>query len=125
MSKRRFSSYSSTRKKYCMDVVGGLQTDKTPIIVYPCHIGTNQYFKYDKKTKQIKSKRTNKCLDIDKKGIIIQKKCNRNKTQKWKYKNKHWISLKNKKCIDVAGGDYAHGTLITYPCHKGTNQRFV
>lgn len=111
-------------KKYCMDVVGNQKGNKIPIIMYPCHGGPNQKFKYNKKTRQIKSNSTNKCMDI-KKGKIIQNKCNsRKKTQKWSYKKNHWVSIANKKCLDVEGGDFINGRLISYPCHKGTNQIF-
>ena len=60
-----------------------------------------------------------------KKEKVVQKKCNtRKKSQKWNYKNKHWISLKNRKCLDVMGGHYNNGNIIVYPCHKGSNQKF-
>lgn len=56
---------------------------------------------------------------------VVQKKCNtRKKSQKWNYKNKKWISLKNKQCLDVIGGHYDNGSMIVYPCHKGSNQKF-
>jgi hypothetical protein len=91
------------------------------MIVYPCHKGPNQKFQYNKKTKQIRSKSTYKCLDI-KKGRVIQNKCNlHKKTQKWSYKKNRFMV--NKKCLDVEGGDCKNGNLIVYPCHKGPNQR--
>jgi hypothetical protein len=65
-----------------------------------------------------------KCFDI-KKEKVVQTKCNtRKKSQKWNYKNKHRISVKNKKCLDVMGGHYNNGSMIVYPCHKGSNQQF-
>ena len=44
-----------------------------------------------------------------------KKKCNRGtKSQKWKYngKRKEYISMKNKKCLDVAGKKYDNGSVI-------------
>ena len=57
----------------------------------------------------------------------MQNKCNtRKKSQKWKYnvKRKEYISMKNKKCLDVAGKKYDNGNVISYGCHNGSNQKF-
>jgi hypothetical protein len=121
---KRFQSRSNGRK-YCMDVVGDHKHDGAPIIVFPCHGGPNQRFRYLPKTKQIKTLSSRKCVDIQN-GKLLQNKCNtRKKSQKWVYKRGHWKSLKNRKCIDVEYGNYKRGALITYPCHSGPNQRFV
>ena len=32
--------------------------------------------------------------------------------------------VKNKQCLDVMGGEYDNGSMIVYPCHKGSNQQF-
>ena len=121
---KRFQSFSNGHK-YCMDVVGDHRHDGAPVIVYPCHGGPNQKFQYLKKTRQIKCKSSNKCVDFQK-NRVFQNKCNTRKmSQKWKYKNRNWKSLKNCKCLDVEFGNYKKGALITYYCHGGPNQRFV
>lgn len=112
----------SLDKRYCLDVVGNIKKNNTPIILYPCHKGPNQVFIYNKKTKTIKSQSTKKCMAFTK-NKIIQKKCNKSKTQKWFYKNRQFINKKG--CLDVEGGHYENGKLITYPCHNGINQKFI
>jgi len=102
---------SNKNKKYCLDVVANQKGNRVPIIVYPCHNGPNQKFTYNRKTRRIKSKSTNKCMELIN-NRVVQNKCNSKKTQKWIYKKKHWISLSNKKCLDVEGGDFNVGQLI-------------
>jgi hypothetical protein len=114
---------SNKHKKYCLDVVGNLKYNKIPIIAYHCHKGPNQRFKYNRKTRRIMSTSTNKCMDLIN-NRVVQNKCNSRKTQKWIHKKNRWMSLSNKKCLDVEGGDFNVGQIITYPCHKGPNQRF-
>ena len=122
--KTRFKQIHTSNPAYCLDVYGGLIKSNVPIITFKCHKGKNQEFLYNKKTKQIKAKHSKKCVDT-KKQKVVQKKCNtRKKSQKWNYVNKHWISLKNKQCLDVMGGDYNNGSMIVYPCNKGNNQLF-
>ena len=122
--KSRFRQIHTSKPDYCLDVYGGLTKSNVPIISFKCHKGLNQEFLYNKKTKQIKTKHSNKCFDT-KKQKVVQKKCNtRKKSQKWNYKNKHWVSVKNKKCLDVMGGDYNNGSMIVYPCNKGNSQQF-
>jgi hypothetical protein len=122
--KSRFRQIHTSNANYCLDVYGGLKKSNVPIISFKCHTGTNQKFLYNKKTKQIQAKHSKKCFDT-KKQNVVQKKCNtRKKSQKWNYKNKKWISLKNKQCLDVMGGQYDNGSMIVYDCHKGSNQQF-
>ena len=74
--------------------MGGIKKENTPVIMWPCHKGPNQKFKYNKSTKQIMSLHSKKCVDIGKNGAFVQKKCQSNKlSQKWKYQNKKWRSL--------------------------------
>ena len=122
--KSRFRQIHTSNANYCLDVYGGLKKSNVPIISFKCHTGTNQKFLYNKKTKQIQAKHSKKCFDT-KKQNVVQKNCNtRKKSQKWYYKNKKWISLKNKQCLDVMGGHYDNGSMIVYPCHEGSNQQF-
>jgi hypothetical protein len=119
-----FRQIQTSNPGYCLDVAGGLKGSNIPVISSKCHTGTNQRFLYNKKSKQIIAKHSKKCLDI-KKGKVVQNKCNtRKKSQKWNYRNKHWTSVKNKKCLDVMGGHYNNGYMVVYPCHKGSNQQF-
>ena len=104
------------------------------IISYGCHNGSNQQFAYKKGSKQIIIKSSKKCLDVTKRNRVVQNKCNRGTAieernrvvQKWKYngKRKEYISMKNKKCLDVAGKKYDNGNVIVYECNKGSNQKF-
>jgi len=106
-----------------MDIVGNRTRKNTPVIMYPCHNGPNQQFRYNKKTNQIRGRFSKKCVDISKNRIVIQKCKSSKNTQKWKYKNKR---LKTKLgCLDVERGDYHNGSLIVYPCHNGPNQQFL
>jgi hypothetical protein len=96
--------------------------------MFPCHKGPNQKFTYIQKTKQLQSKSTHKCVDVDKRNLpnsVVQRKCNpKSKTQKWVRRKQQWQSLDNKQCLDIEGGIYENGRLIRYSCHKGPNQRF-
>jgi hypothetical protein len=125
MNKRKtFRNIRTSDSKYCMDIYSGAHQSNLPLISFPCHTGPNQQFLYNKKTKQIKVKSSKKCLDA-KGEKIVQNKCNtRKKSQKWNYTKKHFKSLKNRKCMDVMGGRFNNGYIITYPCHKGNNQQF-
>ena len=67
-----------TNKKYCLDVVANQKGNRVPIIVYPCHKGSNQKFKYNRKTRRIKSKSTNKCMELIN-NRVVQNKCNSKK----------------------------------------------
>ena len=88
-------------KKYCMDVEFGDRKENARLIGYPCHSGPNQKFRHNKKTKQLIAKHSGMCLEnVD--GRILQKKCNvSKKTQKWMLKKGKWMSLSNKKYIDL------------------------
>ena len=84
------------RKPYCLDVEGGSMKNGAPLILYPCHSGPNQQFSYNRKTRQIKTKMSKKCLDI-KKGRVVQNTCNsKRKSQKWRRTKKHYVSVSNK-----------------------------
>ena len=122
--KNYISVTSKDPTTYCMDVEGGVRRSNARLISYPCHGRSNQQFKYNRRTRQIQSKGTKKCLDVVK-NRILQKMCNpRKRTQKWFYKNKRWVSAANHKCVDVEGGNWRNGSLITYPCHNRPNQRW-
>ena len=95
----------------------------TPLSIQPCNKWNRRKFKFTRKTNKIRTK-SGKCVDILN-NRIVQSKCNNKvKTQKWKYKNKQFCSLANKKCMDVEFGDYRKGALIAYSCHNGPNQKF-
>jgi len=99
--------------------------EPVPVFIYPCHTGSNQKFQYNRKTRQIRSVSSNKCIDISPDNRIVQGTCNsRKKTQKWKRSKGRWRSVYNKKCIDVEGGQYVNGRLISWKCHSGPNQKF-
>jgi hypothetical protein len=118
-------------QKYCVDVPGGLRKNNLQTIVYPCHNGPNQKFHYNRRTKTLRNVATRKCLTADK-GRIVQKRCGKNKTQKFERRGKHWVSLASKnsktRCLDVEGGRYGDnknpGKLIAFSCHSGPNQQF-
>jgi hypothetical protein len=119
------STPPNTQMNYCMDVAGNSRDENTPVIMYPCHNGPNQKFKYNRKTRQIRGVYSNKCLDISSESRIVQRKCNpRKRTQKWKYSKGQFKSVYDKKCLDIEGVDYQKGQLITWPCHTGANQQF-
>jgi hypothetical protein len=109
-----------TSSSYCMDVNGGFRSENNPIIMWPCHKGPNQKFKYNRRTKQIKSVHSRKCVDIGKDSRIVQRKCDtRKNTQKWKLKNRKWMSLQNKRtprCINTSSANGIH--LIASQCNK-------
>ena len=118
-----------------MDVVGNSRKEKAPVVVYPCNKSPSQNFRYNKKTRQIRSASTGKCVDISSSNRIYQRKCNsRRKTQKWKPNKGRLVSMANKThCLDIEGGNYGlvlqgskyeAGVLIAWPCHDGTNQKF-
>jgi hypothetical protein len=89
----------SSTKKYCMDVEFGDKNENARLIGYPCHGGTNQKFRHNKKTKQLVAKHSRKCLE-NIGGRIYQKKCDPlKKTQKWMRKKGKWVSVFDKKSI--------------------------
>jgi hypothetical protein len=108
----------TNKRNYC--IIAKDKKENSQIIAWP-YCKKNQW-KYNRKTKQIKSMYSKKCIDLEK-HRLVQKKCKNNKTQKWKYHKKQWISLKNKKCMDIQFGSYNNGLMI-YPCHNGPNQKF-
>ena len=113
--------------KYCADIPGGLKNNNLQTIVYPCHKGPNQKFHYNRRTKTLRNVATKKCLTAYK-GKIVQKRCSKNKTQKFERRGKKWINSSSKKCLDVEGGYYGDkrnpGKLIAFSCHSGSNQKF-
>ena len=88
-------------RKRCMDVAGGYKGDNGRIILYPCHNGPNQKFHYNRKTKQIKNKFSQKCVDLDNYGRLVQNTCSSKKTQKWIKRKNNWISVANNKSIKL------------------------
>lgn len=118
-------------QKYCVDIPGAKNTENLQTIVYPCHNGPNQKFRYSSKTKTLRNKATNKCLTLHKERIV-QKRCGKNKTQKFERRGNKWVSLASKnsktRCLDVEGGYYGDkrnpGKLIAFSCHSGPNQKF-
>jgi len=71
------------KSKYCVDIEGGNCCENARIIGFPCHKGANQKFHYNKTTKQLISKSSNKCLDRNNQ-MIVQRKCkSAKKSQKW------------------------------------------
>jgi hypothetical protein len=113
------------KNAYCIDVPGGTPQENNPIIVYKCHGSLNQKFRHSRK--QIRSTLTNKCLDVNKYNVVVQRRCNRkSKTQKWiRDKKRRFVNVASRKCLDVEGGEYKNGNLITFPCHSGKNQKFT
>lgn len=118
----RTSKRKTQKKQYCLDVFSGNKQNNTPLIAYPCHGGPNQTFVYRKKTRQIYSPFSKKCLENRHSRIVLQS-CQKKKTQKWTRKGKKWLN--KKQCLDVEGGHYVNGELIAYPCHNGPNQKFT
>jgi len=127
-----YMKITSTYKnqKYCADIPGAKKTENLQTIVYPCHNGPNQKFRYNRKTKTLRNKATKKCLTAYK-GRIVQKRCTKSKTQKFERRGKKWVNLATSKlnrCLDVEGGRYGDkrnpGKLIAFPCHSGQNQKF-
>ncbi len=79
--KSKFRSIVTDNPKYCLDIHSGSSESNVPLISYQCHKGSNQQFSYNKKTKQIKSKSSKKCLDMN--GMyVVQNKCNSRKKLK-------------------------------------------
>lgn len=115
--------------KYCADIPGGLKNNNLQTIVYPCHKGPNQKFRYNRRTKTLRNVATKKCLTVHK-GRVVQKRCTKSKTQKFKRQGKKWVNLATGKaaCLDVEGGYYGDqsnpGKLIAFSCHSGPNQKF-
>ena len=111
-------------KSMCVDIPGGNRLPDVPAIVYPCHNGSNQKFRYNKTKKQFRNVMTNKCL-AQHGNRVVQRCCNGKKRQQWtKYTRGRIVNVANRKCMDVEHGDYKRGNLITYKCHSGPNQKF-
>lgn len=112
-------------KSYCVDVPGGTCSSNTQLITYKCHGGPNQQFRYNRRTKRIKSVVSGKCLSASSRKIV-QKKCSNSKKQKWVLDNRgRYKNVGTRKCMDVEGGKYKNGKMIAYKCHNGPNQMFV
>lgn len=113
-------------QKYCVDIPGAMRTENMQAIVYPCHNGSNQKFRYNRRTRTLRNVATKKCLTAYK-GRIVQKRCTKSNAQKFKKHGKKWVS-NTKKCLDVEGGLYGDkhtpGKLIEFACHSGKNQKF-
>lgn len=94
--------------QYCLDVEGGSQANGANIITYPCHNGDNQLFRYNRVTKQLRNKLSNKCVEKRNgrlvkgrlvkgrlvksrlvKGRLVQNNCQtKNHRQKWRFTKK-------------------------------------
>jgi hypothetical protein len=120
-----YSRNPLTRQNYCIDVFGDTLGENSLTTAFPCNKRPSQNFAYNRKTKQIQNKFSNKCLDLERMRPIVQRTCNpKSKTQKWTRNKKHWKSAYDKRCLDVEAGKYDNGRLISYKCNKGFNQRF-
>ena len=121
-----YSRNPNTRRKYCIDIRGTPFGENQPATAFPCKKRPSQNFAYNRKSKQIRNKTTDKCLDLAPiQRPIVQRKCNpKSKTQKWTRTKKHWKSSYDKMCLDVEAGKYDNGRLVSYKCHKGPNQKF-
>ena len=117
---RKYRSIPVPSVLHCMDVEGGNLGEDIRVISFPCHSGPNQKFQYNKKTNQIISKHSHKCIDLDLvKNRLYQKTCSvAKKTQKWRKKRNHWISLANRKCIkpENVSDKYGSRHMITTSC---------
>jgi ribosomal protein S4 len=119
---RKYRNISLSAVPHCMDVEGGNLEEDARVVSFPCHSGPNQKFRYNKKTKQIVSKHSRKCVDLDLvKNRLYQKTCSvAKKTQKWRKKRNQyqWISLANHKCIKAENVSDKYGSkhLITTSC---------
>jgi hypothetical protein len=61
--------------EFCVDIPGANCTNNVQAISYKCHQGPNQRFRYNRRTKQIRSLATRKCLTA-RKGRVVQSKIN-------------------------------------------------
>ena len=69
-------------KSYCLDVPGGTCSTNTQLITYKCHGGPNQQFRYNRRTKRIKSVVSGKCLSASSRKIV-QKNAPTPKSKNW------------------------------------------
>jgi hypothetical protein len=117
--------YKTSNPEYCVDIPGAIRAN-VQAISYKCHGGPNQKFRYNNRTKQIRSVSTNKCLTASR-GRVVQKRCDgKSKSQKWrKTGKKQWKNVRTRKCMDIEGGHYKNGNVIVWSCHDGPNQKFT
>lgn len=111
------------RNSECMD----LDQRTGNVIVFPCHSGSNQKWRYDTRTKEVRVGNSgNSCLTSSSSSSNISVSvCNDSKQQKFYLKsNGTWrVADDNSqaKCLDM------HGTtknVQKFTCHGGSNQNF-
>ncbi len=142
-------SIRATTANICADIEGASQAPNSRLMTYKCHGGGNQSFTMNEKG-QIIVERGGNCLEVQEKAnptlgnnnAVVQQKCDAtNPRQKWSYdpmtqslRPEYKVSdpanpnasNKGAWCLDTNGPLGPSGkTIIVYPCHGGTNQRFI
>lgn len=106
----------------------------TPLVMWPCHGGTNQRFTFNPMNGEISNVETGLCLNVEG-GVgnagdrVVLWPCTGGSTtyanQAWRFEGGQLVGM-NGLCLDVAGGSTAgEGQAIVWPCHGGTNQLWV
>lgn len=122
---------SSARPDACLDIAGASMANSADNILWSCHGGGNQKFRYDEK-QRISVQHSGMCLSpingqMNNNTHISQFQCHDGSTQKWFYdaSNRVVSEADKNKCLALNGGSTNNGTkLIIADCSQDVNQKF-
>ena len=112
----------------CLDAAGGSSADGTPVILWPCHGGSNQRWKVLPNGTVLGI--NGKCLDAlggrSENGTpVIIWTCHGGDNQRWEITDNHQLLGIGNQCLDASGFGLANGApIILWACHGGANQRW-
>lgn len=115
---------------YCMDVLGAKRHKGNAVVMYRCHGGRNQLWRWQRNG-QIRSRLTGMCLDIRgssrKAGAKLHMwPCHRGANQRFYIDKIGRIrSRMNHYCVDIwRASRRPLAPLVSHPCHNGHNQKW-
>jgi Ricin-type beta-trefoil lectin domain len=112
----------------CLDVYGGVSDDGTDIILWPCHNGPNQQWRFarDGTIRGL----AGKCLDVanateDENAEIILYSCHGGPNQQWQLFSDKTIRGLGGKCLDILGALSDEGNYVVLrSCNGGPSQQW-
>lgn len=109
----------------CLDVRGGSSANGTSIIMWSCHQGANQSWRF---AGRAIIGLGGKCLDVQGNSSadgtpVILWSCHGGANQQWRFHSDGTVRGLGGKCLDVRQASTANGAqLIIWPCHGQGNQ---
>lgn len=123
----------TSRQDYCIDIPGGNTEVGTQIIMWDCHGGENQIFRWGLDGLiRVSSGGVERCLAVggngqDSGSPIVLASCNGAQNQRWELGNSAaGVRLASANvCLDVPPGQLQGMGVIAWECHGDANQRWT